>query len=241
MSTERDFVVFDVAAEYAHYRRPYAITTALTFPIPTRTALCGLIGAIAGLPKNDGLAELVDAKAVVALQLLAPVRCSHVSLSLIDTKGNRTFRPKAENPHTIMRYEVIREPRYRAFFAHEELAQRLHQLLERGQSVYTPCCGLAWMIATFEGHPQMRRAIKVDATDAAVVDCVTPVRTSVLAGDVEWDSMGVYQRLRMPAERQPDRQVTRHEEYLIDTTGRPIRSGLSEYWKFEDGTYICPL
>lgn len=58
MNDSCDFVVFDVTAEYAHFRRPYAITTALTFPIPTRTALCGLVGAITGLPKNDGLAVL---------------------------------------------------------------------------------------------------------------------------------------------------------------------------------------
>jgi len=240
VSITREFVAFDLSAEYAHYRRPYAITTALSFPIPTRTALSGLLGAIVGLPKNETLAEFTDNKALIAVQVLEPVRFGHLSLNLLDTKDNPTFRPKAENPHTIMRYEVIREPRYRIFFAHDSLAARVYEMLARGDSVYTPCCGLAWMIATFEGLPRRISAIQI--TDSSTFPpLATPVRTSAIIGGVEWNPDGVYQRLRMPAEMQPDRTVTRHEEYLIDTTGRPVRVTLGNYWKLNDGTCISPL
>ena len=234
--------MFDVGAEYAHYRRPYTITTALTFPIPPRTALCGLIGAIVGLPKDDGLAELLDHKALIAVQLLTPVRFGHISLNLVDTKDNRTFRPKAENPHTIMRYEVIREPRYRIFFAHDALSVHVHELLTQGRTTFTPCCGLAWMIATFESVPVLRSA--TEERSPALVDCVTPVRTTTCTGSVEWHREGVYQRIRMPAEMQPPprtREVTRHEEYLVDRGGLPIRAPLSTHWKLDDGTCVSLL
>ncbi len=237
----REFVAFELSAEYAHYRRPYAITTALTFPIPTRTALSGLLGAIVGLPKNDGLAEFTDDKALIAIQLLGPVLLGHLSLNLIDTKDNRRFQPKAENPHTIMRYEVIREPRYRIFFAHDSIAARVRDMLVKGKSVYTPCCGLAWMIATFEGLPREISATQIAVSSDGPVEFATPVRTSAIVGDVEWSPDGVYQRLRMPAEMQPDRTVTRHEEYLIETTGRTVRMTASSYWKLNDGTCICML
>lgn len=242
MSSPRKFVVFDVVAEFAHYRRPYAITTALTFPLPPRTALCGLIGAIVGLPKDDGLAELLDDKALIAIQLLEPVRFGHISLNLIDTKDSRTFRPKSENPHTIMRYEVIRNPRYRIFFSHDALSARVHDLVAQGRTTYTPCCGLAWMIATFDGDPILR--VATEETGAALVDCVTPIRASACAGPVDWHRDGVYQRIRMPAEMQPPpraREVTRHEEYVIDRSGLPIRAPLSTYWKLEDGTCVSLL
>jgi CRISPR-associated protein Cas5h len=241
MTITREFAVFDVSAEYAHYRRPYAITTALTFPIPTRTALCGLLGAIAGLARNGALTEFTDDKAAIAIQLLEPVRFGHLSLNLLDTKDNRTFRLKPENPHTIMRYEVIREPRYRIFFAHNVLAAVIHDVLARGSTVYTPCCGLAWMVATFDGAPRMTRGSRVEPAARMCVDSATPVRTAAVTGTVEWDSEGVYQRLRMPAEMRPDRTVTRHEEYLIETTGRILRAALREYWRLDDGTCISPL
>lgn len=242
MNSPRQFVVFDVRAEYAHYRRPYAITTALTFPLPPRTALCGLIGAVVGLPKDDGLNELLDHKALFAVQLVEPVRFGHISLNLIDTKDNRTFRPKPENPHTIMRYEVIREPRYRVFFSHDTLATHVHDLLAQGRTTYTPCCGLAWMIATFDDDPILR--IASEETSTSSVDCVTPIRASACTGPVEWHREGVYQRIRMPAEMQPPprpREVTRHEEYVIDRSGLPIRAPLNTYWKLDDGTCFSLL
>lgn len=240
MKDSCDFVVFDVAAEYAHFRRPYTITTALTFPIPTRTALCGLVGAITGLPKNDALAELGDDKALFALQLLRPLRLGYISINLVDTKDNPTFRLKAENPHTIMKYEVIRDPVYRVFFAHLDLAPKLHEMLRRGESVYTPCCGLAWMIAKLDESPRQVRGTYA-SNSHAIVSVVTAVRTCALAGEVDWDEDGRYQRVRMPAEMHPDREVTRYEEYLIDTTARPIRAAIKEYWKLDDATVISPL
>ena len=100
----REFTVFDVESDLAHFRRPYTTTSALTFPIPPRTALCGLVGAILGLPKNDGLAELTDEKAVFGLLTAAPLSLTQYSFNLVDTKDNPSFRLKPENPHTQVRY-----------------------------------------------------------------------------------------------------------------------------------------
>src|ERR1039458_9748530 len=105
MTDARDFTVFEVAADLAHFRRPYAITTALTFPIPPRTALCGLVGAVLGLPKNEGLCHFGDADALFGIEVLEPLKTTSFSINLLDTKDNPTFRPKRENPHTPMRYE----------------------------------------------------------------------------------------------------------------------------------------
>ncbi len=234
----RDFVVFEVESDMAHFRRPYAITTALTFPSPPRTALCGLVGAILGLPKNHSLEQFRDNQAVFALQLLGPLRTGHVSLNLLDTKGSSTFRPKAVNPHTIMRYEIIRRPRYRIWFSQPELNHRLLTTLESGQTHYTPCLGLAWMIAWLG---EMVQTVQAELTDeSAVQNFVSPIRTADLK-DVQWNEDAVYQRIRMPAEMLPTRKVERYEEYLLETTGRSITASLSAYWKCDDGTCFSAL
>lgn len=139
-----------------------------------------------------------------------------------------------------MRYEVIRNPMYRVFFAHLDLAPTLYEMLQRGESVHTPCCGLAWMIAKLGESPGRIRGTHV-SNGNGIVSVLTAIRTSTLTGEVDWDENGLYQRVRMPAEMQRDREVTRYEEYLIDTTGRPIRAGIKEYWKLHDATIISPL
>ena len=239
---EREFAVFEIAGDIAHFRRQYAITTALTYAVPPRTALCGLVGAILGLSNRDNeyLRFLDDDQAVFGLQVMTPVQTGHVSINLLDTKGSTTFRPKAVNPHTTMRYEVIRCPRYRVIFGHPELSSKLVTTLQNGQTHFTPCLGLAWMIAWFEGIPELTTGelIVGDRTQQALV---SPIRVDDLQGEISWQERGVYQRLRMPAEMQRDRLVTRYEHYIIETTGLEIETSLARYWRLANGSCFSPM
>jgi CRISPR-associated protein Cas5h len=245
MTRRREFVVFDVLSDLAHFRRPYAITTALTFPAPPRTALCGLVGAILGLPKNTSLEQFRDTDAVFSVQLMRPLATGHVSINLLQTKGTptvqgvQTFRPRAENPHTAMRYEVIRQPWYRVWFSHPELGPKLAEVLAQGTTHYTPCLGLAWMIAWFGDEMRQVRAEHVEGQTGSQ-EVVSPVRTADIR-DVQWRDQCVYQRIRMPAEMMPSRQVTRFEEYLIETTRQAIGASLKQFWRADDGTCLSAM
>lgn len=236
----REFVIFDVCADMAHFRRQYAITTALTYAIPPRTALCGLVGAVLGLPKNDSLTDFGDDDAIFGLQIVKPVRTAHVSINLVDTKSNPSFRLKAVNPRTTMRYEIIREPRFRVMFSHRTLGPRLAEVLNNGESAYTPCLGLAWMIAWFEENPHIATGELV-TKDPSIQSFVSPVRTDDVEGEFRWNTEGVYQRVRMPAVMQPDRKVARYEQYIMDTTSKPIEVSLKAYWRLADGTRFSAM
>lgn len=236
----REFVVFDVAADLAHFRRQYAITTALTYAIPPRTALCGLVGAVLGLPKNDSLTALGDEEAIFGLQIVRPVRTGHVSVNLVNTKDNRTFRLEGENPRTAMRYEVIREPGFRVMFSHQTLGPKLAEALNNGETAYTPCLGLAWMIAWFEKECHVETGELV-VGDKDIKTFVSPVRCDDVRGEIRWNAGGVYQRVRMPAVMQPDRQVTRYELYVIDTMGHPVETSMKSYWRLDGGSCFSAL
>jgi CRISPR-associated protein Cas5h len=238
MNGAKEFTVFDVESDLAHFRRPYTTTSALTFPIPPRTALCGLVGAILGLPKNDGLADLTDQNAIFGLLRAKPLDLSQYSFNLVDTKDNPSFRLKPENPHTQVRYECIRYPRYRIAFSHAAFAPKLTHMLLAGKSVYTPCLGLAWMIASVSGVLSEPGEL---ITGPARTSYPCLVRTSDLEGEVEWAGDAVYQRLRMPAEMQPGRQVTRYEEYIVETTGQTITGRLRQHWRLAGGDCFSPM
>jgi CRISPR-associated protein Cas5h len=235
----QEFVLFDVASDLAHFRRQYAVTTALTYPLPPRTALCGLVGAVLGLPKNEGLLQFTDEEATFGLQILEPIRTGTLSIGLLDTKDSRDFRPKRVNPHTFMRYETVREPRYRVIFGHRKLGEPLAVALEKAETSYTPCLGLAWMIAWLQPVGIMS-AQRVDGSKESR-SFASAVRTADLGGEIAWDAGAVYQRVRMPAEMQPDRRVTRYEEYIVETTGHSIRATLRSYWELADGTCFSPM
>jgi CRISPR-associated protein Cas5h len=241
MMARRQFVAFEVASDIAHFRRQYAITTALTYVVPPRTALCGLVGAILGLPKNQCLQHFTDEHAVFGLQVIEPIRTGHISINLLDTKGSSDFRPKRINPHTAMRYEIVRSPRYRVIFGHETLGEKLAELLKRRESHYTPCLGLAWMIAWLDGVRLLSGDRVSDNQEYQPFSSL--VRTDDLrpGTDVHWNNGSIYQRIRMPAEMRADRKVTRYEEYIVETTGRSVDATLRSYWKLADGTCFSAM
>ena len=67
-------LVFDIWGEYAHFRKYYTTTSPLSYSLPTRTALTGLIGAITGFKKDEYLKHFTKDQAFIAVRLLKPIK-----------------------------------------------------------------------------------------------------------------------------------------------------------------------
>ena len=100
-------VVFEVRGELAHFRRPDTLGTHATYPIPTRTALRGLIASVVGEEKwPDG--------GKIGLRLLAPVRTVAQQLSL----HGKTWEARSGRPESFHRptsVELIVGAHYRIY------------------------------------------------------------------------------------------------------------------------------
>lgn len=140
---------FDIWGDYAHFRKIYTTTSPLTYSIPPRTALAGLIAAILGLGKDEYLYMMGKDKASIGVGLNSPVKKIRIAENLIDTevgKGMNLIKQR-----TQIRFEMLREPRFRVYFSHvdTELHERLVGLLREHKCVYTPCLGLSELLAGF--------------------------------------------------------------------------------------------
>src|SRR5215218_7998053 len=62
----RPAVVFEYAGRFGHFLRAEASVSALSYPVPPRTALLGMIGAVLGLEKDAPQVELADAMIAVS-------------------------------------------------------------------------------------------------------------------------------------------------------------------------------
>ena len=56
------YLVFDISASYGHFKKPYTTTSPLTYSIPTRTAVTGIIAAMLGLGKEEHLKHFQRSK-----------------------------------------------------------------------------------------------------------------------------------------------------------------------------------
>lgn len=237
-------LVFDVWGDYAHFRRFYTTTSPLSFPIPPRTALCGLIGAIIGLEKedNDYLNYFSTESAHIALKLLNPIKKTVIAENLIDTKKARGPGMNLITNRTQIRFEFLKNQKYRIYFScrgnENIIYEKLKQNLIHHKTVYTPCLGLSENIANFKFIGEFEINILPCKDDYISIDTVLPLLKTSKKEGIMFESEGEYFSIRMPIELNTERVVTKYEDIIFDRNGRPIKAKLIETYrniKYPDG------
>lgn len=230
-------LVFDLWGEYAHFRKFYTTTSPLTYSFPPRTALCGLLGAILGLEKDEYLTKFGKDLAGIAVAILNPVKKVHFSENLIDTE-----RPETMNlikNRTQIRFEFLKDPRYRIYFTHkdEALYEQARNLIAAHRCVFTPCLGLSEHIANFSyvGEQEWEPVLLPGTIE---LQTVVP---DELVEEIVFETGSEYMTETMPNEMAPGRTVTEYRVMLFERRGQPIRASVRECWRLDDGTTITAL
>lgn len=230
-------LVFDVWGDYAHFRRFYTTTSPLSFPIPPRTALCGLIGAIIGLEKerNDYLKYFSTESAHIALRLLNPIKKTVIAENLINTKvakGLGMNLIKHMGGRTPIRFEFLKNQKYRIYFYNTDeedgIYQKLKYNLTNHKTKYTPCLGLSENIANFKfiGEFEIKNLSPSDV-HIPISTVITLQKISPDSG-ISFEREGEYFSIRVPVELNTKRVVTKYSDIIFDRNGRPIRAKLTE-------------
>lgn len=238
-------LVFDVWGDYAHFRKTYSTSSPLTYSFPPRTALSGLIGAIAGLDKEVYFRHFHKDEAQIGCKILESVKKVRVSENLIDTKKSKiktNMKSKAgilriKNRFRV-RFEFVRSPKYRIYFSHsdKQFIDRLSGLLANHQSVYTPCLGLSQHICNFQFVGEF--GLKKCGEDFWFVDSVIP---SGCILEVDFEDGKKYSSEVMPNEMGEAREVTEYAEVLFESNGMKIRARVRELWEVENSERIVFL
>ncbi|RQD92741.1 type I-B CRISPR-associated protein Cas5 [Methanosalsum natronophilum] len=230
-------IVFDIWGEYGHFRKHYTTTSPLTFSIPTRTALTGLIGAILGCPKEEYLNHFGRDKAHIGVKLIKPVKKITFSENLIDTKKAGPMMNEIKN-RTQIQFEFLRNPHFRIYFAHADpvLQRKARDQISAHCSVYTPYLGLSEHIADFAYIGEFEAGQK-ESGDAEIH---TAIRNDDI-GKLIFEPGRQYITEIMPTEMAPDRTVTNYSDVIFERNGNPIRVAGTHYWELENGECITFL
>jgi len=230
----KKILVFDVWGDHAHFRRFYTTTSPLSFPIPTRTALCGLMGAIIGLEKegNDYLKYFPTESAHIALRLLNPIEKTVIAENLINTKNARGPGMNLIINRTQIRFEFLKNQKYRIYFCcsngEGNLYQKLNYNLTNHKTKYTPCLGLSENIANFKFVGEFEINVLPCKDDYISIDTVLPLQKTSEKEGIMFESEGEYYSIRMPVELNTQRVVIKYRDIIFDRTGRPIKTKLVE-------------
>lgn len=111
-------LAFDIWGEYAHYKKIYATTSAVSYCLPTKTSLYGYISTILGFEKNNNqyLKYFQDKECLIGIQIMKPIVMQRININLRATFGR--MKPTDNRKPTMM--EFVYQPMYRIYFFHRQ-------------------------------------------------------------------------------------------------------------------------
>ena len=238
-------IVFELSGEYGHFRKFNTTTSPLTYPIPTRTALIGLLGSVLGVERETAPGRFASNVVPVqelfsrencdlTVQLLAPVKKVNIGFNLLDT-GNSFFEIK-KSGRTQIEFELLKNPAFRVFVRlrdsalFDELANRLVKRTHH----FTPYLGLSQFTALLQNATITQGTPRT--ADSGFVLIESAVNLSLLSGNqpIEFNQTAHYYVETMPIELSRDRVVLRYGEVLVEANGDSVPVQTTEWFETTD-------
>ena len=227
-------ICFEYTGRFGHFLKAEANASAPSYPIPPRTVLLGLLGAVLGLAKDTPQIALKNA--CLALGGKIPDTHWHSANLRKDPPAplSYTIRRSAKGSssrqrNTIISQEWLVKPCYRVWANipdqfHTDLATRLQDRRWH----FSPCLGLSEMSAELNfigeysseilpnGKYWINTALRRDAGN--------------LDMDLACEQELAIHMLRMPRDVSPERQF-QHEAYYVEREGRSIPVITDQAWQ----------
>ncbi|MCG8512864.1 MAG: type I-B CRISPR-associated protein Cas5b [Halanaerobiales bacterium] len=238
-------LVFDLKGDYAHFKKYYTTTSPLTFSIPPKTVMYGIIGAILGLSKekadnNYYLKYFQELSCKIGIKVINSIRKTRISLNLIDTK-TAVMMSRIKN-RTQIRTEYVINPYYRIYFYHDnqELYHNLKDKLQKHHSYYSISLGLSENLANYQYQGESKVEIKVDNDEFLQIDSVILLdQINIKKGDIDFSKNGrEYFTEKVALEMKENREVINYGQLLYERNGKTIYAKPSQYYKLENGENI---
>lgn len=230
-------VVFEVWGDYGCFRRFYTTRSPLTFPVPPRPTLAGLVGCIVGIEKARVSELLADHRVKLAVALVNNVKTIRLGVNWVDTKEPLVLGGGLISQRTQVNVEYLKDPRFRVYVLprDEVLRQTLCRLLQEHKAVYTPCLGMSELLADFVwlGEWEVER-VNDSLADVVSVLPVSKVLWPDQGEGIEFESGKRYDRKRVPRILAEDRAVTEWQDLVIETSAKTIRAHVTDLWRVGD-------
>lgn len=156
-----EIVQFDITGKFAHFRKYYANNTALTYSLPPRTTVMGMLAAICGMSRDSYYEELASDKIRIGIAIKTPIKKNFHRLNFLSLKSLGDFRKSFDSDFRGMTGNPIQTPYeivtgynisedsvcYRIFLGSTDAGKSTFQLLKRRllarDSVFTLTLGPA--------------------------------------------------------------------------------------------------
>lgn len=226
-------LVFDIWGEYAHFKKIYATTSALSYVVPPKTSIYGYIGAILGLEKEDNiyLNSFQNKQCLIGISVRSPIVMQRLGINLKAELG----RKKEGDPPKPTMMEFVHRPHYRLYVHHSDstIYDALKLSIMEKRCVFTPTLGLANLVSNFKfvGEYDTEKSISTKTIEIHSVIAKKQFLAfdSSIFEDTE-QNFSIVEQSMYALEMDTDRNVTERDDILLERKCNPILAQVKEYY-----------
>lgn len=222
-----ELINFRLSGRFAHFLRADASASALSYPIPPRTVILGIMGAVLGLPKD--MPQVVLEPANIAISGKLPKTHWHRAklrknppalLPRVIKKTQKSDKRTKPEKATLIRQEWLIDADYSIWVSipepyHSELKKRLYNR----QWHFCPSLGISEMIADIEYLGANECSPLPNGIHG--IQSVFPQESGIIDIDKVFERRLSIHLLQMPRTVTPDR-VFSHCSYITERNAKPI-------------------
>jgi CRISPR-associated protein Cas5h len=260
----QEIISFDLCGKFAHFRKYYSSSTALSYTIPPKTTILGLIGAIIELPRDSYYDSFNDW--YVSVQIISPIRkmfqkmnyLKVESIGLTLTKSKEQLDATKENDITgegsrtqvsvelVVPYNIRQETvKYRIYIGVSKSDARnfvkLKRFLADEYNVFGISLGAANMLGYIENYCPSCHFKKIESVEAIVHS--SALASSVQLQTAENNFMVEQDSIPLKLEQydrkgNPTRRASSVKELIYPTTaqGMPVKiMDNTDFYNVENG------
>jgi CRISPR-associated protein Cas5h len=250
----KEILIFDISSEYGHFRKYNTTTSPLTYSIPTRTSIAGILGAVLGMEREisegvypEGAVPVQEFfsknNSDIAIQIINPVKKQTVAMNLVNTKTS--FFDLSRAGRTQIEFELLKDANFRIYLSinnDQDTFKELTERIKEKKHYYSPYLGLAQFTANLDFVDTVNAKL-VENKEKEYIDIQTAVNLSKIKDEnpISFDYSAMYSANNMPIEMNRNREVQEYSEVLIERNGLPIKARVENYYKINNGGNIVFL
>lgn len=234
-----NILVFDIKGRFAHFRKFYTNSSSLSYLLPPRTTLMGIVAAILGLERDSYYEVLSSENLDITARIMFKPRKIIQTLNYMKIESPKEMF-KAKN-HTQVPFELIASQEtnvvYRVYLSHKDkdIYEKIKNNLIYGKCEYPLYFGASPFSASIEYIGEF--VGKFIGKEASIA---TPINKDLIEKIYFGENNLILARERMPRDFDNDRMIKNSATYIYDEMGSSIKIKLkSDVIKLENDEVIA--
>lgn len=230
MKISLDILIVDVKGKFAHFRKFYTNSSSLSYSIPPRTTIAGMLACILGYERDSYYEIFSKEKLNVGIRKLNPTRKIMQSLNYIkaDNPG-KIFNPKE---HTQIPFEIITSDEgmvsYRLYINHSDknIMEELEKRIVDKKYYYSPYLGAAPFNCAFEFIDRVEGILMKDKENVVIYSVINKGNVDKCFITLEDKELFLVKE-KMPSEFLKDREIQKVDNYIYDENTNSLKVNLN--------------